>query len=67
MRYGVIIFIVTAFLIANTYTDGKYVAILKSWKNTIKWQVLHLLGFLHMLILENSLKNPRVFCSPPME
>ena len=32
MRYGVIIFVVTAFLIANTYTDGKYVAILKSWK-----------------------------------
>lgn len=32
MKYGVIIFIVTSFLIANTYTDGKYVQILKSWK-----------------------------------
>ena len=32
MKYGLIIFIVTAFLIANTYTDGKYVQILKSWK-----------------------------------
>ena len=32
MKYGLIIFGVTVFLIANTYHDGKYVQLLKSWK-----------------------------------
>jgi len=32
MKYGLIIFCITTFLIANTYSDGKYVQKLKSWK-----------------------------------
>jgi 5-methylcytosine-specific restriction endonuclease McrA len=32
MRIEIIIFIITAFLMANTYTDGKYLKTLLSWK-----------------------------------
>jgi hypothetical protein len=32
MKFELLIFGITAFFIANTYHDGKYVAILKSWK-----------------------------------
>ncbi|MBT7243763.1 MAG: HNH endonuclease [Flavobacteriaceae bacterium] len=32
MRIGIIVLLITAFLIFNMYHDGKYVAILKSWK-----------------------------------
>ena len=43
MRYGLLIFGATAFLIANTYHDGKYVSILKSWK---KYYQMAFIGFL---------------------
>ena len=32
MKIEVLIFGATAFLVANTYYDGKYIALLKSWK-----------------------------------
>ncbi len=32
MKFELLIFGITAFFVANTYHDGKYVAILKSWK-----------------------------------
>ena len=31
MKFELLIFGITGFLIANTYYDGKYVTILKSW------------------------------------
>ena len=32
MKVELLVFAITAFFIANTYYDGKYIAILKSWK-----------------------------------
>ena len=32
MKFEILIVVGTMFLIANTYHDGKYVALLKSWK-----------------------------------
>ena len=43
MRYGLLIFGATAFLIANIYNDGKYVTLLKSWK---KYYQMAFIGFL---------------------
>ena len=43
MRYGVLILGITAFMIANVYHDGKYLAMLKSWK---KYYQMAFIGFL---------------------
>ena len=43
MRVGFLIFIITGFLIADTYHDGKYSKILKSWK---KYYQMTFIGFL---------------------
>jgi hypothetical protein len=43
MRFGLIIFLICGFLIANIYSDGKYVATLKSWK---KYYQMAFIGFL---------------------
>jgi len=43
MRLGLLIFSVTSFLVADTYHDGKYVKLLKSWK---KYYQMAFIGFL---------------------
>jgi len=43
MKIELIIFAVTAFFIVNTYYDGKYVQIMKSWK---KYYQMIMIGFL---------------------
>lgn len=43
MRLGLLIFGITAFLIADVYHDGKYVKLLKSWK---KYYQMAFIGFL---------------------
>lgn len=43
MRYGLIIFCITAFLIADLYHDGHYSKLLKSWK---KYYQMVFIGFL---------------------
>ena len=43
MRFGLMIFLLTGFLIANIYHDGKYVTLLKSWK---KYYQMAFIGFL---------------------
>lgn len=43
MRFGLMIFLLTGFLIANIYHDGKYVTLLKSWK---KYYQMTFIGFL---------------------
>lgn len=43
MRYGLLILGITGFMIANVYHDGKYMAILKSWK---KYYQMTFIGFL---------------------
>ena len=37
MKLELVIFGITGFLIANTYYDGKYIKIMQSGKNIIKW------------------------------
>ena len=43
MRFGLLIFLFTGFFIANVYHDGKYVALLKTWK---KYYQMAFIGFL---------------------
>jgi len=43
MRVGLFVFIITSFLITDTYHDGKYVKLLKSWK---KYYQMAFIGFL---------------------
>jgi hypothetical protein len=43
MKIELIIFAITAFFIVNTYYDGKYVQIMKSWK---KYYQMIMIGFL---------------------
>lgn len=43
MRFGLIIFSITSFIIADIYHDGKYVKLLKSWK---KYYQMAFVGFL---------------------
>jgi hypothetical protein len=42
MKFELLIFGITAFLIANTYHDGKYLQIMKSWK---KYYQMAFIGF----------------------
>jgi len=44
MKFELLIFGITAFLIANTYYDGKYVAILKSWTKYYQMAMYAFLG-----------------------
>ena len=55
MRVGLIIFSITAFLIADTYSDGKYVKLLKSWK---KYYQMAFIGFLGLSAYLFIRKNP---------
>jgi hypothetical protein len=45
MKFELLILAITVFLIANTYYDGKYVAILKSWKKYYQMAAIAFLGF----------------------
>ena len=42
MKFELLIFGITSFLIANTYHDGKYLQIMKSWK---KYYQMAFIGF----------------------
>ena len=43
MRFEIIIFLITSFVIANIYTDGKYLKLVLSWK---KYYQMAFIGFL---------------------
>ena len=55
MRYGLLILGTTAFMIANVYHDGKYVALLKSWKKYYQMAFIGFLGLSAYLFIK---KNP---------
>ena len=55
MRLGFIIFLGTIFLIMNTYNDGKYVELIKSWK---KYYIMVGYLFMGMSVLYYINKNP---------
>lgn len=55
MRYGLLILGITGFTIANVYHDGKYVALLKSWKKYYQMAFIGFLGLSAYLFIK---KNP---------
>lgn len=55
MKIELLIFGITAFLIANTYYDGKYITILKSWK---KYYQMALIGFMGLSLFVFLKKHP---------
>jgi hypothetical protein len=55
MKGAFIIFLITIFLIANTYNDGKYMNILRSWK---KYYQMMFIGFLGLSLYLFTKKHP---------
>ncbi len=55
MRTGLLIFMVTAFFLADAHMDGKYVQMLKSWKKYYKMAAIALAGVSAYAFLR---KNP---------
>jgi hypothetical protein len=55
MRIEIVIFLVTAFLIYNTYHDGKYTKMLLSWKKYYQMAFIGLIGIGIVLFMR---KNP---------
>jgi 5-methylcytosine-specific restriction endonuclease McrA len=55
MKFGLTIFIITVFFIANVYHDGKYVQLLKSWK---KYYQMISIGFVGLSAYLFIRKNP---------
>lgn len=61
MRFEIILFIITGFILANIYTDGKYLKMMISWKKY--WQmVLVVVGALmiYLLIKYNPLRAQQI-------
>jgi hypothetical protein len=56
MKYGLIIFLIVAFLIANIYHDGKYIKLIKSWK---KYYQMALVAFLGLSLFVFLKKHPK--------
>lgn len=55
MKFGLTIFVITAFFIANIYHDGKYVHMLKSWKKYYQMISIAFVGLSAYLFIR---KNP---------
>jgi len=56
MRIEIILFLITAFLVANVYTDGKYYKLLLSWKKYYQMAGIVLGAFVLYWLLK---KNPK--------
>jgi hypothetical protein len=56
MRIEIILFLITAFLVANVYTDGKYYKLLLSWKKYYQMAAIVLGAFVLYWLLK---KNPK--------
>jgi len=55
MKIELLVLVITAFFIANTYTDGKYIALLKSWQKYYKMIGIAFAGLSIYLFMK---KNP---------
>ena len=55
MRFEIIIFFIVAFIIANIYTDGKYVQIVLSWKKYFQMFGVAFVGYMLCWLFR---KNP---------
>ena len=54
MRIEILIFIVAGFIMANIYTDGKYMKLLLSWKKYYKMAAVAFGAFMIYLLLKNN-------------
>ena len=52
MKFELLIFGMTAFFVANTYYDGKYVLIMKSWKKYYQMAGIAFIGLSFYLFLK---------------
>jgi hypothetical protein len=59
MRIEIVIFLVTAFLIYNTYHDGKYTKMLFSWKKYYQMIFIGLLGIGVIMFMRKSPDNTK--------
>ena len=59
MKFELLIFGITAFFIANTYYDGKYFELLKSWKKYYKMIGIGFAGLSAYLYLKKNPQNTR--------
>ena len=59
MKIELLIFGITAFFIINTYHDGKYVAILKSWKKYYQMATFAFLGLSLYLFMKRHPNHSR--------
>ena len=54
MKIEILVFVITAFLVANTYYDGKYLKILQSWQKYFKMATIGFMGLsLYLFIRKN--------------
>ena len=42
MKIEFFILLITGFIVMNIYHDGKYLKMIKEWKNIIKWHFIYL-------------------------
>jgi len=59
MNHGLIIFGITAFFIADSWHDGKYTALIKSWKKYYKVALIAFAGISTYAFLNKHPKNSR--------
>jgi len=59
MRIEIVIFLVTAFLIYNTYHDGKYTKMLLSWKKYYQMAFIGLIGIGIVLFMRKNPENSK--------
>jgi 5-methylcytosine-specific restriction endonuclease McrA len=61
MRIEIIIFLIAAFVVANIYTDGKYMKLLMSWKKYYQMAgVVFIALMLYILIKRNPLRTREI-------
>jgi len=59
MRIEIVIFLITAFLIYNTYHDGKYTKMLLSWKKYYQMAFIGLIGIGIVLFMRKNPENSK--------
>ena len=62
MKFELLIFGITAFFIANTYHDGKYVSILKSWKKYYQMAAIGFAGISAYAFIKKYPSHSRSLC-----
>ena len=61
MKFELLVFGITAFLVANTYYEGKYMKILVSWKKYYEMAMYAFLGLSFYFDLPEQIAGPLLF------